>query len=128
MRSSRVSRGKRPARAWPASRWRWSRASCAITAADEEDAKASSRAMIRADMFRLRAALGLAALLVPAIVLADPAPIRLVTPVAGVALRGGESTAISWEADALPPEAEEWEAFLSIDGGQHYSIRITPHL
>src|SRR5882724_6783731 len=84
--------------------------------------------MIHSDMPRFRLALGLAVLLFPAIVFAGPAQIRLVTPVAGAALRGGETAAISWEADALPPEAEEWEAFLSIDGGRHYAIRITPHL
>jgi hypothetical protein len=52
----------------------------------------------------------------------------LITPAAGTALHGGETTAIAWEAGSLPAEAEEWEAFLSIDGGQHYAIRITPHL
>ena len=79
-------------------------------------------------MARLRVALAFTAILFPAIALAGAAPIRLVAPVAGAALRGGETAAISWEADSLPPEAEEWEAFLSIDGGQHYAIRITPHL
>jgi hypothetical protein len=79
-------------------------------------------------MSRLRAALALAAILFPALALAGPAQIRLLAPVAGAALRGGETAVVSWEADALPPQAEEWEAFLSIDGGRHYAIRITPHL
>src|SRR5205085_5893160 len=28
----------------------------------------------------------------------------------------------------LPDNAEEWEAFLSLDGGHYYAFRITPHL
>jgi len=38
---------------------------------------------------------------------------------------------MSWEARApfdRLPAVEEWEAFLSLDGGAHYAIRITPHL
>ena len=79
-------------------------------------------------MARLRAALALTAILFPALAFAGSARIRLVAPVAETALRGGENAVVSWEADALPAGAEEWEAFLSIDGGRHYSIRITPHL
>src|SRR5258706_12093071 len=90
--------------------------------------KRRSRAMIRADMSRFRSAIALAALLFPAVALAGPTQIRLVAPAAGTVLRGGETAAISWEADSLPAGAEEWEAFLSIDGGRHYAIRITPHL
>jgi hypothetical protein len=41
-------------------------------------------------------------------------------------LHGGRDALIS--VDALPPGAEEWEAFLSTDGGAHYAVRITPHL
>ena len=41
-------------------------------------------------------------------------------------LHGGHDALIS--VDALPPGAEEWEAFLSADGGTHYAVRITPHL
>lgn len=33
---------------------------------------------------------------------------------------------ISWQS--CPPGAREWEAFLSLDGGRTYSVRITPHL
>lgn len=84
--------------------------------------------MIRAGMSRFRSAIALAALLFPAVAFAGPAQIRLIAPAAGAALRGGETAAISWEADSLPHGAEEWEAFLSIDGGRHYAIRITPHL
>jgi hypothetical protein len=35
---------------------------------------------------------------------------------------------LTWSADPLPSNVEEWEAFLSIDGGAHYAFRITPHL
>ena len=56
------------------------------------------------------------------------APLRLAAPRAGETLHGGGFATIAWSADALPPHAEEWEAFLSIDGGKYYAFRITPHL
>jgi len=55
-------------------------------------------------------------------------PLRLAAPRAGDVLHGGGFATIQWSADALPPHAEEWEAFLSIDGGKYYAFRITPHL
>ena len=55
-------------------------------------------------------------------------PLRLAAPRAGQVLHGGGFATIQWSADALPPHAEEWEAFLSIDGGKYYAFRITPHL
>ena len=79
-------------------------------------------------MPRLRATLGFLAILIPTLALAGPARVRLTAPAAGVALRGGSTAEVSWDADSLPAAAEEWEAFLSIDGGQRYAIRITPHL
>jgi hypothetical protein len=79
-------------------------------------------------MPRLRTTLGFVAILVPTLAIAGPAPIRLIAPATGIALRGGETAEVAWDADALPVAAEEWEAFLSIDGGQRYAIRITPHL
>jgi len=42
-------------------------------------------------------------------------------------LRGGSFATIERPA-ALPANAEEWEAFLSFDGGAYYAVRITPHL
>jgi hypothetical protein len=54
--------------------------------------------------------------------------LRLAAPRAGEVLHGGGFATIQWSADALPPHAEEWEAFLSIDGGKYYAFRITPHL
>ena len=55
-------------------------------------------------------------------------PLRLAAPRAGETLHGGGFATIAWSADALPPQSEEWEAFLSIDGGKYYAFRITPHL
>jgi hypothetical protein len=46
---------------------------------------------------------------------------------AGTVLRGGAFATVERPA-ALPANAEEWEAFLSFDGGQYYAVRITPHL
>jgi len=44
-------------------------------------------------------------------------------------LVGGSRATIAWTADApLPAGIEEWEAFLSVDGGGYYAMRITPHL
>jgi hypothetical protein len=55
-------------------------------------------------------------------------PLHLIQPAAGATLHGGAFATIEWSAAALPPQAEEWEAFLSIDGGRYYAFRITPHL
>jgi len=57
-------------------------------------------------------------------------PIRLLSPAAGERLEAGELAWIEWSAeprDLASPETE-WEAFLSIDGGRTYPIRLTPHL
>jgi hypothetical protein len=51
---------------------------------------------------------------------------RLVAPEAGAELRAGTLAVVAWEDP--PPKAEEWEAFLSLDGGRTYPLRITPHL
>lgn len=57
---------------------------------------------------------------------------RLLAPADGAVLRGGEIAEIVWEPGAAMAEAvaaaEEWEAFLSLDGGETWSVRITPHL
>jgi hypothetical protein len=53
--------------------------------------------------------------------------LKLVAPVNGATLRGGDFATLSWTV-ASPFEAEEWEAFLSLDGGRYYSARLTPHL
>ncbi|HEY4641470.1 MAG TPA: hypothetical protein VII75_09020 [Thermoanaerobaculia bacterium] len=54
--------------------------------------------------------------------------LRVVAPANGSTLRGGSFAELRWTAAQLPPAAEEWEAFLSIDGGKYYAFRVTPHL
>src|SRR6185295_17959716 len=58
-------------------------------------------------------------------------PIELVSPRSDVRLVAGEWAQVEWAPRAGFGElrkVEEWEAFLSIDGGAHYAIRLTPHL
>ena len=55
-------------------------------------------------------------------------PVDLIAPRAGTVLEGGSETVIAWSAASLPDHIEEWEAFLSLDGGGYYAVRITPHL
>lgn len=67
----------------------------------------------------------------PAAALAEALPVRLVAPRAGAALAAGSTAEIEWEPLASfqkLSKAEEWEAFLSLDGGATYPVRITPHL
>ena len=56
--------------------------------------------------------------------------VRVLSPLQEVELRAGSLAVLEWEPlaafDLL--HAEEWEAFLSLDGGAHYPLRITPHL
>lgn len=54
--------------------------------------------------------------------------LRLIAPANGVTLRGGSVAELHWTAAQLPAPAEEWEAFLSVDGGKYYAFRVTPHL
>jgi len=56
------------------------------------------------------------------------ASLRLLAPATGTTLRGGSFAELRWSAAELPAPAEEWEAFLSIDGGKYYAFRVTPHL
>jgi len=60
------------------------------------------------------------------------APVRLVAPQAGTRLAAGSMAELEWAPlagfDRLLPKVEEWEAFLSLDGGATYPVRITPHL
>ncbi|HKV09705.1 MAG TPA: hypothetical protein VJ725_16305 [Thermoanaerobaculia bacterium] len=53
---------------------------------------------------------------------------RLLSPAEGQELTAGTEAVVEWEGLALPPHADEWEAFLSIDGGKTWPLRITPHL
>jgi len=62
---------------------------------------------------------------------APPTFVRLEAPRAGETLRAGDTVELAWaprEPFAGPDHAEEWEAFLSFDGGATYPVRITPHL
>ncbi|MEA2415077.1 MAG: hypothetical protein QOI58_1734 [Thermoanaerobaculia bacterium] len=54
--------------------------------------------------------------------------LRVVAPANGATLRGGSFAELRWTSAQLPPKAEEWEAFLSVDGGKYYAFRVTPHL
>ena len=54
--------------------------------------------------------------------------LRLIAPADGATLRGGSFAELHWSATQLPASAEEWEAFLSVDGGKYYAFRVTPHL
>jgi hypothetical protein len=54
--------------------------------------------------------------------------VQLVEPAAGVDFLAGSTASINWEAADMPADVEEWEAFLSIDGGVTFPIRLTPHL
>jgi hypothetical protein len=59
---------------------------------------------------------------------AEVLSIRLEQPAKGATLTGGSTATIAWSATSLDSEVEEWEAFLSVDGGRYYGARITPHL
>jgi hypothetical protein len=52
----------------------------------------------------------------------------LVAPAAGCELTAGSLAVVEWEGQPPLVEAEEWEAFLSLDGGRTHPLRITPHL
>lgn len=55
--------------------------------------------------------------------------VQVDSPVRGVALEAGSEALLSWHFEGvIPPAIEEWEAFLSFDGGASYPVRITPHL
>ncbi|HKI02035.1 MAG TPA: hypothetical protein VKK31_08650 [Thermoanaerobaculia bacterium] len=59
------------------------------------------------------------------------APVELVSPRSGATLLAGSEADLEWaplEPFARLADVEEWEAFLSFDGGATYPVRITPHL
>lgn len=59
---------------------------------------------------------------------ASPPVARLTAPADGAVLTSGSLVEVAWEEIELPPYTEEWEAFLSFDGGQSFPLRVTPHL
>jgi hypothetical protein len=73
-----------------------------------------------------RSLLALALIAVASFARADA--LRLLAPADGATLRGGSFAELRWSATQLPAATEEWEAFLSIDGGKYYAFRVTPHL
>jgi len=54
--------------------------------------------------------------------------VRLIEPAQHAELVAGSTVSIAWEATNRPAGVEEWEAFLSINGGETYPLRLTPHL
>jgi hypothetical protein len=61
-------------------------------------------------------------------------PVRLLAPGAGAVLQAGSMATLEWAPGAELARRgraegwEEWEAFLSLDGGATYPVRLTPHL
>ena len=57
-------------------------------------------------------------------------PVELVRPMPGEVLVGGRQATIEWRPlrELSADGFDEWEAFLSFDGGRHWPVRITPHL
>ncbi|HVR95235.1 MAG TPA: hypothetical protein VMW27_01380 [Thermoanaerobaculia bacterium] len=77
---------------------------------------------------RLFGAALLSGMVFPGAVSAAPLA-RLVIPEDSAEILAGSLATVEWAPEAgLPPHVEEWEAFLSIDGGKTYPLRITPHL
>ncbi len=57
--------------------------------------------------------------------------VELVSPEPGAVLAAGSKALLAWapgDGQAQLAGADEWEAFLSLDGGRSYPVRITPHL
>jgi hypothetical protein len=57
-------------------------------------------------------------------------PVRVVAPAPGTGLNAGALAAVEWEVPegGLDRRIVEWEAFLSLDGGRTWPLRLTPHL
>ena len=56
--------------------------------------------------------------------------VRVVTPAPGTELEAGALATLEWEdsGGGLRESITEWEAFLSLDGGRTWPLRLTPHL
>lgn len=57
--------------------------------------------------------------------------VEWVSPRPGAVWRAGEAVTLEWRREEPWPrglDVEEWEAFLSLDGGRTFPIRLTPHL
>ncbi|HEY0554948.1 MAG TPA: hypothetical protein VGG20_11820 [Thermoanaerobaculia bacterium] len=74
---------------------------------------------------------GLIALTAPGLARETGAPVELVAPRDGATLAAGSVAELAWAPGvgfSQLPGVEEWEAFLSLDGGASFPVRITPHL
>lgn len=63
--------------------------------------------------------------------LAEAPPVTLAEPLPGAEVAAGTSAYLAWQPlDGFGElgELDEWEAFLSLDGGATYPLRITPQL
>jgi hypothetical protein len=58
----------------------------------------------------------------------QPFDLRLIEPADHAEVVAGSTVPLVWDAGKVPAGVEEWEAFLSVDGGKTYPVRITPHL
>jgi hypothetical protein len=70
-------------------------------------------------------------LLLGAAARAGAVPVAWVSPPAGAVWDAGESVTLEWRRTGSWPRelrVEEWEAFLSLDGGRTFPVRLTPHL
>lgn len=76
------------------------------------------------------AGLPLAATPPDAPVAAAGSAVRLLAPADGAVLAGGSTATLAWEPGPNMDlaGAHEWEAFLSVDGGATWPVRVTPHL
>ena len=54
--------------------------------------------------------------------------VQLVEPAPAARVIAGSTAFLDWEATGTPANVDEWEAFISIDGGRTYLSRVTPHL
>lgn len=71
--------------------------------------------------------------LVVASAAAAAAPVELTAPRQGTAWLPGATAEVAWKTvgsgfAGLEAPVEEWEAFVSVDGGLSYPFRVTPHL
>ena len=86
----------------------------------------------------MRRILATTALLLAGLAMAAPGlaadaslPVRVVAPAPGTELMAGSLATVAWEVGEGGfggRRIEEWEAFLSLDGGRTWPLRLTPHL
>jgi len=60
--------------------------------------------------------------------LVSASPVALTEPRADAVLAAGAPARLAWRPLDGGGEFDEWEAFLSLDGGASYPLRITPEL